>query len=141
MSKTIASIGTAVFLLSTCATPTSANLLHQPSAIVKDDGTVQKINHRHGFVVVRGAHYYNGFRGVVVTRPGYRFYRGFWFPPEAFATGVIVDRTLARPVPTAGRLTAAHIDWCYAHYRSYRAYDNTFQPYAGPREQCWSPYD
>ncbi|OQM77408.1 BA14K family protein [Manganibacter manganicus] len=35
---------------------------------------------------------------------------------------------------------SAHVRWCYAHYRSYRAYDNTFQPYHGPRRQCRSPY-
>lgn len=35
----------------------------------------------------------------------------------------------------------AHIDWCYNRYRSYRAYDNTFQPYNGPRRRCNSPYD
>jgi BA14K-like protein len=35
---------------------------------------------------------------------------------------------------------SAHVQWCYDRYRSYRAYDNTFQPYSGPRQQCWSPY-
>ncbi|OAP38226.1 hypothetical protein AU381_21820 [Sinorhizobium glycinis] len=34
----------------------------------------------------------------------------------------------------------AHARWCYARYRSYRAYDNTFQPYYGPRRACVSPY-
>ncbi len=34
----------------------------------------------------------------------------------------------------------AHVNWCYNRYRSYRAYDNTFQPYYGPRRQCVSPY-
>ncbi|HEV7252318.1 MAG TPA: BA14K family protein [Mesorhizobium sp.] len=34
----------------------------------------------------------------------------------------------------------AHVDWCYSRYRSYRAYDNTYQPYHGGRRQCWSPY-
>ncbi len=34
----------------------------------------------------------------------------------------------------------AHINWCYNRYRSYRAYDNTFQPYHGPRRACNSPY-
>lgn len=34
----------------------------------------------------------------------------------------------------------AHVDWCYARYRSYRAWDNTYKPYHGPRRQCWSPY-
>ncbi len=80
-------------------------------------------------------------QGAAVARPGYRFYRGYWFPPAAFAAGVIVGRTLAHPVPPARRLTAAHIEWCFDHYRSYRAYDNTYQPYDGPREQCWSPYN
>jgi hypothetical protein len=38
------------------------------------------------------------------------------------------------------RVGNAHVRWCYARYRSYRAWDNTFQPYNGPRQQCWSPY-
>ncbi|TIP33596.1 MAG: BA14K family protein, partial [Mesorhizobium sp.] len=29
---------------------------------------------------------------------------------------------------------------CHDRYRSYRAWDNTFQPYNGPRRQCISPY-
>jgi hypothetical protein len=33
-----------------------------------------------------------------------------------------------------------HESWCYARYRSYRAFDNTFQPYHGPRRQCVGPY-
>jgi hypothetical protein len=35
---------------------------------------------------------------------------------------------------------SAHVEWCYDRYRSYRAYDNTWQPYYGPRRQCISPY-
>lgn len=34
----------------------------------------------------------------------------------------------------------AHQRWCYARYRSYRAWDNSYQPYGGPRRQCSSPY-
>lgn len=34
----------------------------------------------------------------------------------------------------------SHESWCYARYRSYRAFDNTFQPYHGPRRQCVGPY-
>jgi hypothetical protein len=34
----------------------------------------------------------------------------------------------------------AHVSWCYHRYRSYRARDNSFQPYHGPRRQCVSPY-
>lgn len=33
-----------------------------------------------------------------------------------------------------------HVEWCYDRYRSYRHWDNTFQPYHGPRRQCYSPY-
>lgn len=44
-----------------------------------------------------------------------------------------------RPAP-AYRLSRAHVRWCYDRYRSYRASDNTFQPYHGPRKQCVSPY-
>ncbi|SFO25266.1 BA14K-like protein [Mesorhizobium sp. NFR06] len=38
------------------------------------------------------------------------------------------------------RLSRAHVQWCYDRYRSYRAWDNTFQPNYGPRRQCISPY-
>jgi hypothetical protein len=34
----------------------------------------------------------------------------------------------------------AHVAWCYDRYRSYRAYDNTYQPLRGPRRECRSPY-
>lgn len=35
---------------------------------------------------------------------------------------------------------SAHVEWCYSRYRSYRAWDNTWKPYQGPRRQCFSPY-
>lgn len=50
-------------------------------------------------------------------------------------------RPLYRPAPAPRyALPPAHVQWCYSRYRSYRAYDNTFQPYNGPRRQCRSPY-
>ncbi|PND23720.1 BA14K family protein, partial [Sinorhizobium sp. M4_45] len=30
--------------------------------------------------------------------------------------------------------------WCQNRWRSYRAYDNTYQPNSGPRRICVSPY-
>ena len=33
-----------------------------------------------------------------------------------------------------------HVAWCYDRYRSYRDWDNSFRPYHGPRQKCWSPY-
>lgn len=38
------------------------------------------------------------------------------------------------------RLSAAHVRWCKARYKSYRVSDNSWQPYNGPRRQCISPY-
>jgi hypothetical protein len=35
---------------------------------------------------------------------------------------------------------SAHVAWCYDRYRSYRASDNTYQPYRAPRRECRSPY-
>lgn len=45
------------------------------------------------------------------------------------------------PVETspAGQLSIAHIEWCASRYRSYRASDNSYQPYRGGRRPCVSP--
>ncbi|RWD65547.1 BA14K family protein [Mesorhizobium sp.] len=95
--------------------------------------------YRRGFYVVGGVYYYNGYRGYWRVRPGYRYYNGYWFPAAAFAAGVAAA-TVAPPPPPAARLAAAHVRWCYDRYRSYRAWDNSYQPYGGPRQQCLSPY-
>lgn len=34
----------------------------------------------------------------------------------------------------------AHIGWCRNAYRSYRASDDSYQPLAGPRRRCLSPF-
>jgi hypothetical protein len=86
--------------------------------------------------------YYRGHRGYRKYHPGYRHYKGYWFPPAAFIAGAIIGGAIASQVAPAPRLrfSPAHYEWCYARYRSYRASDNTFQPYHGPRRQCYSPY-
>ena len=60
--------------------------------------------------------------------------------------GVIAGAAIAnaqRPrevyVEPAGN-PSAHLNWCYAKYRSYREWDNSWQPYEGPRRPCISPY-
>jgi hypothetical protein len=62
----------------------------------------------------------------------------------AIALGAIVLGTMLynqnRRQNYYGNYGNAHVNWCYNRYRSYRAYDNTFQPYHGPRRQCISPY-
>lgn len=98
-------------------------------------------------VVRRGDGYYlNGHRGYRDYRPGYRRHNDFWFPAGAFIAGAIIGGALAQPRYVAPPRYArpaygnAHVQWCYDRYRSYRASDNTFQPYNGPRQQCYSPY-
>jgi hypothetical protein len=88
------------------------------------------------------AAYYNGYRGQRERRAGYVYRDGWWFPGAAFALGAIVGGAIANDAPRAAPRArgSAHVNWCYDRYRSYRASDNTFQPYNGPRQQCYSPY-
>ena len=97
---------------------------------------------RRGFYRKHNRHYYNGHRGFRHQRGGYRYYNGYWFPPAAFSFGIIIGgphygRSYGvRP----GYTNRQHLRWCDRKYRSYRARDNTFQPYHGPRRACRSPY-
>jgi hypothetical protein len=83
---------------------------------------------------------YRGHRGYRHYRDGYRSHGGFWYPPAAFIAGAIIGGALANQEPRYRPRGSAHVDWCYDRYRSYRASDNTYQPYNGPRRQCRSPY-
>lgn len=89
---------------------------------------------------------YRGYRGYRDYRPGYRRHGDFWFPAAAFLAGALVTGAIAnsgpRYAPGARYVQggSAHVRWCYGRYRSYRASDNTFQPYNGYRQQCVSPY-
>ncbi|QPB19089.1 BA14K family protein [Rhizobium sp. 007] len=61
------------------------------------------------------------------------------------ALGAIIGGALAQPryygPPSSYAYGGSgHTRWCYSRYRSYRAWDNTFQPYYGSRRQCVSPY-
>ncbi|MBL8692446.1 MAG: BA14K family protein [Rhodospirillaceae bacterium] len=82
--------------------------------------------------------YYNGHRGYRYRRDGYREHNGFWFPLAAFAAGALIAGA-AQPAPVVVAPNP-HVDWCRRTYRSYNPYDNTFQPYHGPRAYCISPY-
>lgn len=90
--------------------------------------------HRYG--------YYNGYRGYRYERYGYRRHSdGWWYPLAAFGAGVVIGGAIAAPPRRyEPGLSQSHVDWCYARYRSYRAWDNSYQPYGGPRQQCYSPY-
>jgi hypothetical protein len=86
--------------------------------------------------------WHNGYRGYRHRRHGYRYHNGFWFPAGAFIAGAVIGSAINNPPRRYYRSGggSAHVEWCYDRYRSYRAYDNTFQPYNGPRQQCYSPY-
>lgn len=109
-----------------------------------------RYNNRHGYYGRHGYYrhgyrpgYYGGYRGYRDYRPGYRYYDGYWFPLGAFAAGAVIGGAIASQPPVAvypGSYSPSHYSWCASRYRSYRASDNTFQPYNGPRQQCVSPY-
>lgn len=113
-----------------------------PAELASADVVDVHYKRRGGFYRHHKRHYYNGYRGYRHHRYGYRHYNGYWFPPAAFALGVIIGSQShgggygVRPGYTHPR----HVRYCYDRYRSYRAYDNTFQPYHGPRRQCRSRY-
>lgn len=86
-------------------------------------------------------HGYHGYHG---PRPGYRRHSdGWWYPLAAFGAGAIIGGAIAgsnREVAPPRGYGSAHYRWCEDRYKSYRASDNTFQPYGGPRQECISPY-
>ena len=139
-----------------------AQAISLPSAPVTVTSDVTRVDHRHGTYYryeryerhERGygsrhhryeRHgYYNGHRGYRTKRPGYRYHDGYWFPLAAFAAGAIIGGAIAAqpaPPPRArAGINPRHYAWCANRYRSYHRASNTFQPYHGPRQQCYSPY-
>lgn len=95
--------------------------------------------YRDGGWAYRGGNpYYRGYRGYRTYRPGYREFDGAWFPAAAFLAGALITGAINSG---DGRMSSAHVRWCNDRYRSYRASDDTFQPYEGPRRRCNSPYN
>ena len=50
----------------------------------------------------------------------------------------VVPADVAGPatVQQAALSNDGHVSWCMSRYRSYRAEDNSYQPFSGPRRQC-----
>lgn len=40
----------------------------------------------------------------------------------------------------SAEMAAAHMDWCFSRYRSYRAEDDSYTSYSGESRRCESPY-
>lgn len=155
ISKTLASIGLSAVMVAGTLLPASAMpLVKAPAAAAGDVELAQwgpPPGPRPGWD--RGPDYrrppprdgwYNGHRGYRDRRPGYRYHNGYWFPLAAFAAGAVIGGALSAPsaprVAPGSDINPRHYDWCASRYRSYRSYDNTFQPNYGPRQQCYSPY-
>ncbi len=117
--------------------PALAVPLAVPGTPTVDNAVIQVQSRRHHrFERRRDGAYLNGRRGYRERRPGYRSYNGYWFPPAAFVAGAIIGGALSNQ----RQMSNAHVEWCENHYRSYRASDNSYQPYNGPRRACVSPY-
>lgn len=121
-----------------------------PNAPVVSDVSNVQYYRRDYYGPRRG--WYGGHRGYRYHRDGYRRHSdGYWYPLAAFGAGAIIGGAIAsqpryvEPAPRpayggSGGLNPRHYEWCSGRYRSYDAYSNSFQPYNGPRQTCYSPY-
>lgn len=73
-----------------------------------------------------GGYYGPGYtdRYVPEYRPRYRYAEPRYYEPD------YDDRSL----------TAAHVQWCFDRYKTYRVSDNTYKPSKNTRRECISPY-
>lgn len=138
----IAAIGALTFTTPASAAPISIPIIQIASGDVIDVQYRRDRRHAHRNDRNSVHGYYRGHRGYRHARPGYRRHGDYWFPPAAFALGAVIGGAIAAQEPPIRYRPrgGAHAEWCFSQYRSYRASDNTFQPYNGPRRQCVSPY-
>ncbi|MBP2549460.1 uncharacterized protein YcfJ [Neorhizobium galegae] len=52
------------------------------------------------------------------------------------AAGAVIGGIIASQQQGSRTVSGSHEQYCASKYRSYRAYDNTYQPLSGPRQQC-----
>ena len=101
------------------------------NAPVSNEATVkaEPVNHRHWRRYNRR---HSGGGGVYFNFGNGSF--SLTVPPQRY------HRRYQRHYNYSRSAGSLHVRWCYDRYRSYRHWDNTFQPYHGPRRQCVSPY-
>ncbi len=139
-----------IVLAGSLATAQALPLPAAPNAPVVSDVSNVQYYRRDYYGPRRG--WYGGHRGYRYHRDGYRRHSdGYWYPLAAFGAGAIIGGAIAsqpryvEPAPRpayggSGGLNPRHYEWCSGRYRSYDAYSNSFQPYNGPRQTCYSPY-
>jgi hypothetical protein len=103
---------------------------------VPEASSVEKVQYRYDRRERRAERRWHGHRGYRDRRAGYRRHSdGWWYPLAAFGLGAAIGGAISRD--SAG---GSHVSWCANRYRSYRAYDNSYQPNYGSRRACVSPY-
>ena len=131
MRRLISAVCAAALMASAAVVPATASpLVPQPRLEVNDSvvevGSKKRRYHRKKYY--RKRHHYKR-----------RYRDDDWWIPGAIIGGLIIGGILSQPryYRSTGN---AHVRWCDRRFRSYRAWDNTFQPYHGPRKPCRSPY-
>lgn len=123
---------------------------HWNQRVLIRDGDRWQRHGRHWNRGDRGRHWNRGgshrhWKRGGWNRHGWRHHRRDWRWRDHYRPGLYLNFGIpayryVEPRRPAYRVSNAHVNWCYNRYRSYRAWDNTYQPYNGPRRQCWSPY-
>ena len=142
LAKTMAAAAALALAVSTVATASAMPIVPTPSPLkVQGPAHVEEVRHKRGHR--HRGHHSGGKRNWDRLGAGIA---------GAVIGGIIANQYAPRyhyapryvPAPPRvyhrGGLPVAHVQWCDARYRSYRAWDNSFQPYHGPRRQCISPY-
>lgn len=121
LEASIMILGFAALASFTLAAPAGAMTL--PGLSVPETSDVIQV-HDHG-------HHHHHF-------PGHRGYDGYYdnYDNSGVLFKSFVTGTLFRHDAPQGYYTDDHARACASRYRSYSAYDNTYQPASGPRLQC-----
>ncbi|WP_280777215.1 BA14K family protein [Rhizobium sp. SG_E_25_P2] len=135
-----AAIGIGAIMAFTSIVPVTAQPMPLPRPQAETGTDLVQVREQGRRIIRQRHNNWRGHRGYRYHRHGYRRHsNGFWYPLAAFSAGAIIGGAIAAPSVRV-RTGNPHRRWCRNHYRSYRAYDNSFQPYNGPRRQCMSPY-
>lgn len=149
----IAAAGLAAVMYATSFQPAQAAFVAKPVPLVagQSDATVVDVRHRKWHrrrnrgAAIAGGLIAGAIIGGAIANSRPRYYES---PRYYYGDPYYAPRRVYRPrryyAPRRvyrARRGSAHVNWCYDRYRSYRASDNTFQPYHGSRRQCWSPYN